>query len=106
MLTRAFKMASREKKIMQILCSSSFEKQLKEILSEYAKEDFAATKNYKMYLDTIILNMPTKVQKFKKSIYFDDENIKDIEHQGHTIPFYYDPKKEVYLLLGIVKNTP
>ena len=104
MLTRTFKMAEKERKIMQILCSSSFEKQLKELLSEYAKEDFAATKNYKMYLDTIIINMPTKVQKFKKSIYFNNEDIKDIEHQGHIIPFYFDEEKEIYLLLGIVKK--
>jgi hypothetical protein len=89
---------------MQILCTESFEKQLKSLLAEYAQEDFAATKSYKMYLDTIILNMPTKVQKFKKSIYFDDENIKDIEHQGHIIPFYIDRKTGNYIILGIVKR--
>jgi hypothetical protein len=89
---------------MQILCTENFEKQLKALLNEYAQEDLTATKNYKMYLDTIILNMPTKVQKFKKSIYFDDDNIKDIEHQGHIIPFYIDKKNDLYLILGIVKK--
>jgi hypothetical protein len=89
---------------MQILATENFEKQLKALLSEYAQEDFSATKAYKMYLDTIILNMPTKVQKFKKSAYFDDENIKDIEHQGHIIPFYIDEKTGNYIILGIVKR--
>ncbi len=89
---------------MQILCTQTFEKQLKALLSEYAQEDFTATKSYKMYLDTIIINMPTKVQKFKKSIYFDDDNIRDIEHQGHIIPFYIDNETGNYLLLGIVKK--
>jgi hypothetical protein len=89
---------------MQILCSENFEIQLKQLLEEYAQEDFSATKNYKIYLDTIILNMPTKVQKFKKSLYFDDDNIKDIEHQGHIIPFYIDEETGNYLLLGIVKK--
>ena len=89
---------------MQILCTENFEKQLKLLLKEYSSEDFSATKNYKMYLDTIILNMPTKIQKFKKSIYFDDENIKDIEHQGHIIPFYIDEETGNYLLLGIIKK--
>ncbi len=89
---------------MRILCTETFEKQFKVLFDEYAKEDFTATKNYKMYLDTIILNMPTKVQKFKKSIYFDDENIKDIEHRGHVIPFYIDKEKGNYILLGVAKK--
>jgi len=89
---------------MQILCTETFEKQLKLLLNEYAKEDFEATKNYKMYLDTIILNMPTKIQKFNKSIYFDDENIKDIENRGHVIPFYIDKENGNYILLGVAKK--
>jgi len=57
-----------------------------------------------MYLDTIIINMHTKVKKYKQSIYFDNENIKDIQNQGFTIPFYIDEKKKVYILLGIVNS--
>lgn len=89
---------------MRILCSDVFEEQLKSILDTFASEDFEATKNYKMYLDTIILNMPTKVQKFKKSIYFDNDNIKDIEHQGFIIPFYIEEQTDTYIILGIVKK--
>ena len=90
---------------MKILCTQTFQEQLKALLSEFVTEDYTACKNFKMYLDTIILNIPTKVQKFKKSIYFDDENIKDIEHQGLVIPFYIDEKNDTYLILGIVKNN-
>ncbi len=104
MFTRDLSVAQGEREVMQILCTDSFERQLKGLLQEYAKEDFSATKNYKMYLDTIILNMPTKVKKFKKSIYFDDENIKDIEHHGHIIPFYIDEETGNYIILGIVKK--
>jgi len=90
---------------MKILCTTSFQKQLLELFGEYSKEEFDAIKNFKLYLDTVILNMPTKVQKFKKSIYFDDENIKDIEHQGLIIPFYIDEETGNYLILGIVKKS-
>jgi len=75
-------MAAGKGKIVKILCTSAFEEQLKAFLSEFPEEDFSACKNFKMYLDTVILNMPTKVQKFKRSVYFEDDNIKDIEHQG------------------------
>ncbi len=104
MLAGTFHLAARKGKIVKILCTQTFEEQLKALLSEFVTEDFAACKNFKMYLDTIILNMPTKVQKFKKSLYFDDENIKDIEHQGLVIPFYIDEENDSYLILGIVKK--
>jgi len=89
---------------MNILCAPSFEKQLLSLLGDFTQNDLAVVKNFKMYLDTVILNMPTKVQKFKKSIYFDNENIRDIEHQGLVIPFYIDEETGDYLILGIVKK--
>jgi len=89
---------------MKILCTQTFQEQLQALLSEFVTEDYTACKNFKMYLDTIILNVPTKVQKFKKSIYFDDENIRDIEHQGLIIPFYFDEENDTYLILGIVEK--
>ncbi len=104
MLARNFHLDTREGKVVKILCTSAFEEQLKALLLEFVEEDFTACKSFKMYLDTVILNMPTKVQKFKKSIYFDDANIRDIEHQGLVIPFYIDEKTETYLILGIVKK--
>lgn len=90
---------------MKIVSSKLYENQLKVILEEIIKADLKAAKSFKLYLDTIILNMPTKVKKYKKSIYFDDENIKDIEHQGFTIPFYHDTINDTYAVLGIIRNT-
>jgi hypothetical protein len=88
---------------MKILCSQSFKEQYQDLLKEYAQIDLEATKKYKIYLDTVILNMPTKLKKFKDSTYFNDSNIKEIEHQGHIIPFYINEADEECLLLGIVK---
>jgi len=90
---------------MNILTSKLYEKQLKDILELLAKTDYKATKNFKMYLDTIILNMPSKEKKYKKSIYFDNENIKDIEFQGCTIIFYVDNSNNSYIILGITKKS-
>jgi hypothetical protein len=89
---------------MKILATDTFQQQLKTILQEYAKEDFEATKKYKIYLDTVLINIPTKAQKYKKSLYFDDENIRDVQHQGLVIPFYMDEKTDTYILLGAVKK--
>ncbi len=89
---------------MIILATDTFQEQLKNILEGFAQKDIAATKNFKMYLDTIIINMPTKAKKYKKSIYFNDENIRDIEHQGFLIPFLMDETEDKYILLGIVEK--
>ena len=89
---------------MTILCSQTFQEQYKALLQEYAAIDYEAVKRYKMYLDTVILNMPTKLAKFKQSTLFDDENIYELEHQGHIIPFYKDEKEATILLLGLFKK--
>ncbi|WP_345992841.1 hypothetical protein [Sulfurimonas sp. HSL-1716] len=89
---------------MKILSSQLYEEQLKAILDSYFGSDIQAAKSFKLYLDTIIINMPTKVKKYKQSIYFDDENIKDIENQGFTIPFFIDNINNTYIILGIVDN--
>ena len=89
---------------MNIFCTPLYEKQLKEILQNYMAEDTQATKSFKLYLDTIIINIPTKANKYKKSIHFDDENIKDVEHENLTISFYLDNENDNYLILSIIKK--
>ncbi|MEA2091096.1 MAG: hypothetical protein U9O83_01870 [Campylobacterota bacterium] len=89
---------------MEILASPLFEEQLKDILEILKEEDYEESKQFKMYLDTIIVNAPTKAKKYKKSIYFDDENIKDIEFKGCTIPFLIDEAKDSYVILGITRK--
>lgn len=89
---------------MQILVTPLFETQLKEILENFASQDFDAAKKFKLYLDTIIINMPTKAKKYKKSIYFDNENIKDIPHEEYTVVFFMDEEQETYLVLSILEK--
>ena len=89
---------------MNILSSDLYKEQLKEVLELTKKQSEADVSGFEMYLDTIIINIHTKLKKYKKSIYFDDENIKDIQNQGYTIPFYIDEKKKVNVLLGLVKS--
>ncbi|EQB39423.1 hypothetical protein M947_05375 [Sulfurimonas hongkongensis] len=89
---------------MSVLSSELYKKQLKEASELIKKENKADANNFELYLDTIIVNMHTKVKKYKKSIYFDNEKIKDIENQGYTIVFYIDEKKGKYVLLGLVKS--
>jgi len=89
---------------LNVLSSALYKVQLKEAIELVKKQDDAHLNNFELYLDTIIVNMHTKIRKYKKSIFFDDENIKDIQNQGFTIPFYIDNEKNQYILLGIVTS--
>lgn len=88
---------------MNILVTPTFEEQLQTLLEEILQEDAASAKSFKMYLDTILLNMPTKVAKYKESAFFEDEGVQEIEHQGLKIPFYHNKQNNTYVILGIIK---
>ncbi len=90
---------------MKILSSPLYEIQLKEILSEIAEKDFNSAKSFKLYLDTIIINIPTKAKKYKQSKYSENPKIKDIEYENYTIPAFIDTTTHEYCLLAIVKKS-
>jgi len=87
---------------MNIRISPLYKEQLKAIVNQLEKENPINAKSFQLYLDTVIINVHTKAKKYKKSIFFDDDNVKDIENQGCTIPFYIDEEKNIYVLLGII----
>jgi len=89
---------------MDILASELYETQLKDILDEMITTDYKVAKNFKSYLDTIIINIPTKYNKYKKSIYYDDDNVRDVVHGGFVIPFYVDESNDTFVILGIVEK--
>jgi hypothetical protein len=88
--------------IKNIIATTHFRDNLTSILEELSSQDEKIAQGFKLYLQTVIVNMQTKIAKYKKSIYFDDENIKDIQNQGYLIPFYIDDNN--YVLLGIAKE--
>ncbi|MFT7860924.1 MAG: type II toxin-antitoxin system RelE/ParE family toxin [Sulfurimonas sp.] len=89
---------------MNILVTTTFEDQLKEILEDMLTHDPDSVKSFKMYLDTILLNMPTKAKKYKVSKLFDDEDVQEIEHEGFVIPFYHNKQKNTFVILGIIER--
>lgn len=93
------------KNMEHIKCSVLFEEQLQEILDALEKEDSDRAKSFKLYLDTVIINMHTKIAKYKPSLLFDDTKVKEIKNQGYLIPFYGDESNEMYVLLGIYKKA-
>jgi hypothetical protein len=87
---------------MQILVTKRFEDELKLILKTMLQQlDFQTTKNFKLYLDTIIINIPTKLHKYKTSQFFTHNEIKEIDYNGLKIFFYEEKKSKNIVLLSI-----
>ncbi len=87
---------------MNILATQKFEEELKLILQKMLEQlDHKSVKNFKLYLDTVILNIPTKLHKYKVSSFFDDPNVKEIDFNGFKIFIYEDKEKKNIVLLSI-----
>jgi len=87
---------------MTIVATNRFQNNLQTILERIIEQlDIANAQNFKIYLDTIILNIPTKIQKYKRSLLFDDKNIKEIDFKGLKIFFYHDEINEKIIILSI-----
>jgi len=41
--------------------------------------------------------------KYRKSYYYDDENIRDFIFKGYTIPYLIDKQKDLLVVLDIFK---
>lgn len=89
---------------MNIITTALYETQLKTILELIMEVDYNAAKQFKIYLDTILINIPSKEKKYKKSIYFDNDDIRDIEFQGCVVVFFIDRVENKYVILGITSK--
>ena len=70
---------------MRINRSPLYKNNLFQILDYIAKDKLSASENFLNELDKLINNLSTFPFKFRKSQYFDDENIRDMIYKGYTI---------------------
>lgn len=89
---------------MKLSAGTNFTTQLSAILKEMASQDPGRAKSFKLYLDSILYNLPSKIAKYKPSVYHNNPDVKDIEHQGCTVVFYFDRAENHCVLLGIIDH--
>ncbi len=79
---------------MKIIESDEYKIRLKEVTS-YLKEDKkSAAINFAKELRKNVRNLNNYPFKFRKSIYFDDENIRDMIYKGYTITYEINTQNE------------
>jgi len=90
---------------MQIKLDEEFEKNFEKIFKHISKDKILASKNFKKELFQQIKNIPNFPYKYRKSIYFDDENIRDMIFKGYTIVYKVDTQENTINIADIFNQN-
>ena len=92
---------------MKIIRTNLFISQLQRSLIFIAKDKMSASKDFRSKLNNSIKEIIDFPYKYRKSIYFEDENIRDMVFNGYTIIYKIDePKQQIKILEIFKKNLP
>ena len=92
---------------MRISRKDDYKSELQEILRFIASDKITASKKFKQELDKQISNIPNFPYKHRKSIYFEDDTIRDMIFKGYTINYEIDLDKNTIFIFSIFnKNKP
>ena len=86
---------------MKIVYDKGFSDKFKEIWDYIAKDSKNNANNFKKELKLEIENIPHFPYKYRKSIWFDDKNIRDLIFKGYTVPYLI--QANIIVILDIFK---
>jgi len=92
---------------MQIIRSRKYQIRLLRILQHIAKDKASASRTFQKELDTHIKNIPDFPYKYRQSIYFDTENVRDMVYKKYTINYEVNLENNSIEILDIFnQNKP
>jgi len=92
---------------MQIIYKKTFENQLLNILNYIAQDKISASVNFANELEKLIFSLPDNPLKYKPSIYFNNENVRDMTYKSYTIIYKVSFEKSTIEVLRIFnRNKP
>jgi len=92
---------------MKIIRTAEYQKELLTILKYISKDKITASRKFKHGLNRQIDKIPIFPYKYIPSIYFDDENIRDMVFKKYTINYEIDLNKNIIFILSIFnQNKP
>jgi plasmid stabilization system protein ParE len=76
-----------------------------EVLLQYVSNEngVVRARSFNSQINKIVKNIPNFPYKYRKSYYYDDENIRDCIFKGYTIPYLVDNEKNLIVILDIFK---
>lgn len=92
---------------MNIIESSRYKKELRDIALYIKKDKRSASIKFVKEQKEVINNLNNSPFKYRKPIYFDDENVRDMIFYGHTIIYEVTLLHQTITILTIFnKNLP
>jgi len=88
---------------MKTVKSDSFSEELDVILDFIALDSLDRAILFSQELALKIKELSNMPYKFRQSIYFNDEDIRDLVFKGYTVPYFIDKEKNTIFILGILK---
>lgn len=88
---------------MKIIKRDDFSLSLDNILDYIARDGVNYAIKFNRKLEESISNIQNFPYKSRKSLYHDDENIRDFIFRGYTIPYLIDSEKNQIALLDVFK---
>lgn len=88
---------------MKILYKESFIKELTTIWDFIALDSIQRANEFTQSLRKKIEILPESPYMYRKSIYFDDETLRDLVHKGYVIVYKIDNSNDRIVILGINK---
>lgn len=81
---------------------------LNNVLDYIAQDSLEKAISFKRELESKIDTISCMPYKYRKSIYFNDKEIRDYIFKGYTIPYLIDTSKDEIIILDIIKwiNKP
>lgn len=92
---------------MFIARTEEYQKELLAILKYIANDKITASRKFKKDLDKKIAKIPAFPYKHRKSIYFNNDNIRDLVFKKYTINYEIDLNKNTIFIFSIFnQNKP
>ena len=89
---------------MKIKLTVEFKYDLNDIVDFISKDKPVAARKFKVELIKKIQKDLKQPFLFKKSIYFEDENIRDYVFKGYTVVFKVDEELETVSIVAVLKH--
>lgn len=88
---------------MRIIKDPKFNQEFKVVLRFIALDSKSKAKIFKDELIAHVNDLTFMPYKYRKSIYFSDNNIRDYIFKGYVIPYHINTADKTLTILGIVK---
>ncbi|SFV59352.1 Death on curing protein, Doc toxin [hydrothermal vent metagenome] len=88
---------------MEIIYRPKFINSFNAIWDYIAQDSKNRANQFKRDIKRLIEDIPSMPYKCRKSIYFDDEHIRDLIYKGYTIAYKIEEDQERIIILGIKK---